>query len=146
MLCSEMTAARSTGRISLLIGSICLINIVHAANGVAVIGHAGLAPLDPDTLAQIYLGKVIQVDGIAVTPVNASSGSSVRDRFLQVFLNEDEYKYQAYWTDRRYSGKGASPRELRSSTDIIRFVKSTPGAIGYIDEADLPPDANVLAK
>ena len=79
------------------------------------------------------------MDGIPVTAVNANSGSAVRDRFLQAYLNQDEDKYTAYWTVRRYSGMGAPPRELPSSAEIINFVKSTPGAIGYIDEADVPP-------
>ena len=57
-----------------------------------------------------------------------------------------EEKYTAYWTVRRYIGKGASPHELTSSADVINFVKSTPGAIGYIDEADVPPGINVLLK
>ena len=78
--------------------------------------------------------------------VNASRGSSVRDRFLQDYLHQDEDKYTAYWTVRRYIGKGASPRELSSSADVIKYVNSTPGAIGYIDEADVPPGVHVLLK
>jgi ABC-type phosphate transport system substrate-binding protein len=97
-------------------------------------------------LEKVYTGKVIEVNGIAVKPVNATTGSSVRNRFLQVYLNEDEDQYTAYWTVRRYIGKGASPRELTSSADVINFVKSTPGAIGYIDEVDVQPGVNVLLK
>ena len=70
----------------------------------------------------------------------------VRNRFLQIFLNQDEDKYTAYWTVRRYIGKGASPREMAKSSDIISFVNSTPGAIGYINEADLQPGLNVLLR
>jgi ABC-type phosphate transport system substrate-binding protein len=47
---------------------------------------------------------------------------------------------------RRYVGKGASPRELPSSEDVINFVKSTPGAIGYLDASDVRPGVNVLLK
>ena len=114
--------------------------------GVVVIGHPGVKRLDTSTLAKIYTGKVIEVDGIAVTAVNANSGSAVRGRFLQSFLNQDEDKYTAYWTVRRYIGKGASPRELGKSSDVINFVNSTPGAIGYIDEADVQPGMNILLK
>jgi ABC-type phosphate transport system substrate-binding protein len=35
---------------------------------------------------------------------------------------------------------------LTSNADVINFVKSTPGAIGYIDEADVQPGVNVLLK
>ena len=104
-----------------------------------VIGDARLTRLDAPTLEKVYTGKVIEVDGIPVTAVNASSGSAVRDQFLRAYLNQDEDKYTAYWTVRRYIGKGASPREMPTSAEVINFVKSTPGAIGYIDEADVPP-------
>jgi ABC-type phosphate transport system substrate-binding protein len=124
----------------------CMASDLNAAGGVVVIAHASLTRLDVATVEKIYTGKVIEVDGILVKPVNANSGSAVRNRFLQVYLNEDEDKYTAYWTVRRYIGKGASPRELTSSADVINFVKSTPGAIGYIDEADLQPGINVLLK
>ena len=119
---------------------------LNAAGGIVVIGNANLSRIDVATVERIYTGKVVEVEGISIKPVNASSGSAVRIRFLQVYLNEDEDKYTAYWTVRRYIGKGVSPRELSSSADVISFVKSTPGAIGYIDEADLQPGLNVLVK
>lgn len=119
---------------------------VWAADGVVVIGHAGIKKLDNATLARIYTGRVIEVEGISVTAINANAGSHVRNRFLQIFLNQDEDKYTAYWTVRRYIGKGASPREMAKSSDIISFVNSTPGAIGYINEADLQPGLNVLLR
>ena len=118
----------------------------RAAGGVVVIGDARLTRLDAPTLEKVYTGKVIEVDGIPVVAVNASRGSSVRDRFLQAYLHQDEDKYTAYWTVRRYIGKGASPRELPTSADVINYVNSTPGAIGYIDEADVPPGVHILLK
>jgi len=118
----------------------------RAAGGVVVIGDARLTRLDAPTLEKVYTGKVIEVDGIPVTAINANSGSAIRNRFLQVYLNQDEDKYTAHWTVRRYIGKGTPPRELSSSAEVINFVKSTPGAIGYIDEADVPPGVNVLLK
>jgi ABC-type phosphate transport system substrate-binding protein len=137
---------RKFGLRPLLVALACLASEPGAAGGVVVIGHPNLTRLDAATLEKIYTGKVIEVDGIPVTAVNASSGSSVRNRFLEAFLNRDEDRYTAYWTVRRYIGKGASPREMSSSIDVINFVRSTPGAIGYIDEADVPPGANVLLK
>ena len=119
---------------------------LRAADGVVVIGHPGIKRLDAPTLARIYTGRVIEVDGVPVTAINANAGSDVRTRFLQGFLNQDEDKYIAYWTVRRYIGKGASPREISKSSEVIRFVTSTPGAIGYIDVSDLQPGLNVLLR
>jgi ABC-type phosphate transport system substrate-binding protein len=130
----------------LLLALAALAGEANAAGDVVVIGNANLSRLDAQTVEKIYTGKIIEVEGIPVTAVNAASGSAVRSRFLQTYLKQDEDRYTAYWTVRRYSGLGASPRELPSSTEIINYVKSTPGAIGYIDNADVQPGLNVLLK
>lgn len=131
---------------TLVIALACVAGESKAVGGVVVIGHPNLPGLDVRTLEKVYTGKIIEVNGIAVTPVNADSGSAVRSRFLQVYLHEDEDKYTAYWIVRRYIGKGAPPREISGSAAVIAFVKSTPGAIGYIDESDVVPGVNVLLK
>lgn len=131
---------------TLLLALVSAAGEASASDGVVIIGNANLRQLDANTVARIYTGKVIEVNGVAVTAVNASSGSPVRNRFLQAYLKQDEDKYTAYWTVRRYIGKGASPRELTRSVDVINFVNSTPGAIGYIDEADVQPGINVLLR
>ena len=124
----------------------CTLAKASAADGVVVIGHANLAGLDAATLEKVYTGKVIEVNGVPVTAVNAVTGSAVRNRFLHAFLKQDEDKYTAYWIVRRYIGKGAPPRELASGAAVIDYVIATPGAIGYVDEAELRVGVNVLLK
>ena len=111
-----------------------------------VIGHPSLEKIDLPTLQRVFTGRVVEVGGQPVTPINAAAGSSIRETFLQVYLQQDEQRYVAYWTVRRYIGKGVPPRELASSDDVIRFVRATPGAIGYVPEAGLPPDIHVLLR
>ena len=131
---------------TLLLALASVANGASASDGVVVIGNANLRQLDASTVAKIYTGKVIEVNGVPVTAINANSGSAVRNRFLRLYLNQDEDKYTAYWTVRRYIGKGASPKELTRAADVIDYVNSTPGAIGYIDEADLQAGVNVLLR
>ena len=119
---------------------------LYAADGVVVIGHPALRQLDLETIEKIYTGKLIQLGSIYVIAVNADVGSTVRERFLQTFLKQDEGKYTGYWRVRRSIGQGKPPRELPRSIDVINFVNSTPGAIGYISEADIQPGLNVLLK
>lgn len=142
-----MNARKLKSRIGTSLATLaCLAGDAGAAGGVVVIGHPGVSGVDPITLEKIYTGRVVEVNGTFVTAVNASSGSEVRNRFLQTYLHQDEDKYTAYWVVRRYIGKGASPRELSSSADVIKFVNSTPGAIGYVTEADVLPGMNILLK
>lgn len=119
---------------------------LQAADGVVVIGHATLRQLDLETIEKIYTGKLIQIGNIFVVAVNADAGSAVRERFLRVFLKQDEGRYTGYWRVRRSIGQGKPPREMSRSIDVINFVNATPGAIGYISEADIQPGLNVLFK
>jgi ABC-type phosphate transport system substrate-binding protein len=116
------------------------------AGEIVVIGNSNVPKMDSVTIQKVYTGKVISVSGINITPVGIKSGTAARNLFLQEFLNQDEEKYTAYWTVRRYIGKGAPPAELASDADVINYVQSTPGAVGYIDEADLKPGMNVIAR
>ena len=116
------------------------------AGEIVVIGNSNVPKMDAAIIQKIYTGKIISVSGINVTPVGVKPGTNARNLFLQGFLNQDEEKYTAYWTVRRYIGKGAPPAELASDADVIKYVQSTPGAVGYIDEADLKPGMNVIAR
>lgn len=117
-----------------------------AVDGVAVIAHPSISKIDAPTVARVFLGREVYVGGVAVTAVNAATGNALRSRFLQVFVKKDEDSYTGHWIVSRYSGLGAPPKELASSADVVKFVQSTPGAIGYIDEADIKPGMNVLIK
>jgi hypothetical protein len=119
--------------------------VLAADRGVVLIAHASVHRLDLPTVRRIYTGKTVEVDGVRVVPVNLSAGP-VRQRFLADFLDTEEDQYVGYWTVRRYVGKGTPPIELRQVSDVIEFVSRTPGAIGYLEEPDVPKGANVVLR
>ena len=116
------------------------------AADIVVIGNSNVPKMDALTVQKIYTGKFIAVGGVSVSPVAMKSGSLVRSRFLQDFLGQDEEKYEAYWTVRRYIGKGTPPVEMSAAADVISYVLATPGGIGYIDTVELKPGLNVVAR
>ena len=115
------------------------------AGDIVVIGNSNVPKMNMTTVQKVYTGKFVSVAGIDVSPVAFKQGTTTRSRFLREFLKQDEDKYTAYWTVRRYIGKGVPPIEFSGAAEIIRFVVSTPGAVGYIDEDDLKPGVNVIA-
>lgn len=129
-----------------LVAVALLCGTLACAQTVVVIGHAGLRKLDSDTIKRIYTGKAIQVDGAAVTAINAPIDSPVRNLFLKACLSQNEDRYTGYWSVRKNSGLGASPKEIPRSADVLRFVSSTPGAIGYVDESEVDSRINVLLR
>ena len=130
--------------ISLMLAS--AVGWLHAADGVVVIGHANMRPLDKQTVEKIYTGKNIKVGEILVTAVNADVGSTIRERFLKTIIEKEEDSYTGRWLVMRTRGLGKPPHELPNAAAIINFVTNTPGAIGYISESDVRPGLNIVFR
>lgn len=131
--------------VNLLLCAFLLSSKVHAGD-IVIIGNSNVPQIDLLTVQKIYTGRVIAVSDVHIIPIAVKTGTPTRNRFLQDFMNQDEEKYTGYWTVRRYVGKGTPPNELDSTEAVINFVQSTPGAVGYIDEAELKTGLNVISK
>ena len=113
---------------------------------VVVIGHKDIKELNANIVMRIFTGRVIEVEGVAVIPVNIRPSAPVRDKFLSKYLGQNEDKYSAYWTVRRFIGKGTPPREVDTDAEVIEFVRNNSGAVGYVDDEStvIPSDVYVL--
>src|SRR5262245_21727438 len=126
-----------------LLGLLVLLHALGASDGtpapaptsLVVVAHADTPALDADTLQKIYLGKVVEVGGRPVVPVNLAKGNSLRTAFMEQVLAQDDDKFIAYWTVRRYIGKGSPPREFATTQEQLEFLRKTPGAVGYLSDA-----------
>lgn len=116
---------------------------LQAKSEVIVIGHNEMSELNIKMITRIFTGKTIEVNGISVVPVNYHQGNPIRNEFLIKFLKKNEDKYSAYWTVRRFIGKGTPPKELYSANEVIDYVSQTPGAIAYIEANDMPNSASI---
>ncbi len=114
--------------------------------GVVLIAHATMPSIDMQTAQRLFNGRAVEVAGVVVLPVNAAPGSKARERFMAQVMTMDEDKYVAYWTVRKHIGKGTPPRELKTAAEVMDFVQSTPGALGYVMAAELRPGLNVVLR
>ncbi len=115
------------------------------SEGVVVVGNENVPRLTQESLQKLFTGRSVFVEGVLITPINAQPGSDLRRDFLKDYLNQTEDKYQAYWTVRQFVGKGRPPRMLNDE-DIIQFVRTTKGAVGYLYGKDVPGDLNVVLR
>lgn len=98
--------------------------IVHPSNNSA---------MTEDDISRMFLGKNKSFsNGSSVTPVNAKYGSGTRAEFEDKIIGKSKSQIKAYWSKLIFTGKGKPPTELSSDEDIIAFVASNPGAIGYV--------------
>jgi ABC-type phosphate transport system substrate-binding protein len=56
----------------------------------------------------------------------------MRTNFSQAVLGKSLEMVESHWQAQVFSGKGTPPKELGSDAAVVNFVRSNPGAIGYV--------------
>ena len=51
---------------------------------------------------------------------------------------------KSIWLKKMLSGEGDPPEALKSESEVLQKVSSTPGAIGFVSEANISDDVKVL--
>jgi ABC-type phosphate transport system substrate-binding protein len=93
-----------------------------------------------ETLSQVYLGKAERWgDGKPITAVDLSTTSPVRAAFSQTVLGMSVVSVRMYWT--RTMVTDHFPPMVRSTDeDVIAFVSSRTGSVGYVSADAVLPD------
>jgi ABC-type phosphate transport system substrate-binding protein len=108
---------------------------------VYVIVNPGLN-LTADDIKNIYTGEKELAESTKIRP---QDNSAAREEFLKKVLQLDVAKYESMWTKKSFRD-GINPPTVRASdAEVIAYVKSNPGAIGYVTTAP-PSDVTVLKK
>ena len=117
-----------------------------AENRVAVIVAAGGsgAPWPLDDIALIYRRKKQFVGPARVQPINLPSQHPLRQFFSQQVLHKSPEELDDYWRDMYFNGI-SPPFVLASEEAVIRFVASTPGAVGYVSQCAVDRRVAVVA-
>ena len=100
-------------------------------------------------LARFFLKKTGRWnDGQGVIPVDQSAGSPVRSAFTRAVLAVEGMgqisAVQNFWLQQVYSGRSTPPTVKASDAEIVAFVASNPGAIGYVAAASAVGGVKVL--
>jgi ABC-type phosphate transport system substrate-binding protein len=92
-------------------------------------------------LSSIFLKQASKWgDGSAARPVDQSLRSPVRMSFSAAVLQQALVQVQAYW-HRQMAAGHVPPPVKTSDEDVVAFVASTPGAIGYVTPDTPLPDS-----
>jgi len=121
---------------------------VSADASFVVIVHPGIQgdELPKVILSAIFLRKAPRwEDGLDVQPVDQSMSSPVRAAFTAAVLDVPFGRIQRFWSDA--IKKGVQPPPVKSSDqDVIAYVASTQGAIGYVSPGvALPAGVKTMA-
>ena len=91
--------------------------------------------IDRPLLSNMFLGRAqLWENGVKVLPVNQLKISKIRREFARAVHQQEVSSIEAYWLKQIYSGKSTPPLTLDSDLQVIEYVTSNPGAIGYVRE------------
>ena len=119
-----------------------VVPLAGADSGFRVIVHPGVkgSQIPRATLSSIFLKQAPRwSDGTPVLPVDQSMRSPVRQSFAADVLQRPMVEVQIFWSRRMATGVTPPPVK-QSDQEIVAFVASTPGSIGYVSAAQPLPE------
>lgn len=95
--------------------------------------------LSKKQVSSLFLKKVkTWNDDLKVLPIDLPAGTETREIFSKDIHGKSVSAVKAYWQTRVFSGHDVPPLEKESDASVVEFVRSNPGAIGYVSaDADL---------
>jgi len=101
--------------------------IVHPANSVT--------RLDRKFITNAFLKKKTRwSDDTPIRPVDLGPSSAVRREFSATILGRSVAKVRRFWSQVVFSGRGVPPPEFGSEADVVEYVTTHEGAIGYVSD------------
>ena len=118
------------------------------AGGLLVIASPQVpdAAISIEQLARIYtLKKTFWSNNIQVVPVNREVSSQERESFTEAVFEISPQQLGEYWNRMSFQGKLPPPVQT-SDQAMLGFVRSVPGAIGYINANQQPTGVKILLR
>lgn len=96
-----------------------------------IVGSSGInvSSISATDVKKLYLGKTNTIGGVAV---NLADCESLKQEFLDKFIGKSAKQYDRIWLKKVFAEGLSAPIALKTSDDVIKFVKSSPNAIGYV--------------
>ena len=113
---------------------------------VSVIANKGIGTdsITAKEAKKIWLGKTRSLDGTSVKLADLPKGNASRDHFYSSVVKKNEKKLKAYWAKIVFAGKGTPPKAFGSDAEVVSWVASTPGAVGYVNSTAADDSVKVL--
>ena len=115
-----------------------------AANKVITNADVDAGEVNAEVVKNVFLGKSTKVGDTKVT-FAVLKGGPAHESFLSDVVGKSPSQFLSYWRKLAFSGKGSMPEEFESEDALVAFVKSTPGAIGYVGDATATDGVTVVA-
>ncbi len=144
--------ARLVRRLSkVLLAAVALLGIAavrpaQAQDFKVIVNNANpVTEMSSDAVARLFLKQSSTFPGgAAATPVEPAKGSAARAAFAKTILNRTVQSLDTYWQQEIFSGRDVPPISRSTDDEVVAFVRSNPGAIGYVSGSSPTPGVKVI--
>jgi ABC-type phosphate transport system substrate-binding protein len=138
-----------TRRTLLLLGAAWVLAPLGLAQdaGYKVIANTAVAEdsLGKKDLSRVFLKKTTKWgDGTSMLPVDLDDSTPVRAAFSRDVHRKGVGAIAAYWQRQIFSGRGVPPVVKKTDAEVLDYVRSNPGAIGYVSAGASTDGVKVL--
>jgi ABC-type phosphate transport system substrate-binding protein len=98
------------------------------------------------TLSRVQLSRLFlkqdskYPSGQIAVPVDQIASSPVRESFSKDVIGRGVGPVKTYWQQQIFAGRSSPPSEKARDAEVIAYVATTPGAIGYVAATALLSD------
>ena len=128
-----MNSIRKLAAIAILAG-------LGIAQAQTVVTNPGVT-LGAAEVRDIYVGEKQFAGSIKLVPVD---NGSVREQFLAAIVKVDPGKYNSIWAKKGFREGLTPPASKATDSEVLDFVRKTPGAVGYVGDASKATGVNVV--
>lgn len=139
VLCTNLLRYWGTSLALLVLASVTL-PVSAAPGGIAIIVNRNNSVTeisDSDLTAYYLKQKKLWSSGGLVVPINRNEGSPERELFLKRVLSKSSREMASYWIERKQISGDSPPQAVSSDSQVIGFVSSLEGGIGYVSQESL---------
>lgn len=118
-----------------MIWILLLFSYSSAENSYSIIVNKELTmeTIDKETASSIYLGKKSNWPNGSRIHVVILDQDEINKLFMNDIIKKTPTQYKAYWNQLVFTGKGTPPISFKTSKEVVEYVKTNSGAIGFIE-------------
>ena len=114
---------------------------------VVIYPKSGVDKLSRAEVTNIFLGRFRQLPGgVAAQPVDLPASQGEKAGFYRALVNKELPEINAYWARLVFSGRTSPPRQGLGNEDVLRYVATTPGGIGYLERSKVDSRVRIVLE
>jgi ABC-type phosphate transport system substrate-binding protein len=95
-----------------------------------------LSSISKIQLKRLYTGKIKDLNGVQLVPIDLPVESPAAVAFLHDILGMESGAYKEFWMEQQVKGLGTAPMIQKTTVMVKAIISQVPGGIGYITKSD----------